>query len=197
MGTPAVHQGGGGAGETGRGAQRHIDRMGTQHDGVLQGGEDVVKECTAGGTKDLHDQQPGIGGHADHGGGIQAVGGSDARNMGAMVALIVIVVGDIQVPIHIVEGKGNLFAAVEPFGGGTGIHIRCIEGACKVLHILQRQRRLLGSCGEGGGAMSRPVSMTAIIMPLPSYPASQVSTAPTSKELAYCGASFVYRGGFS
>ena len=107
----------------GHGAQGQVHHVGTQDDGVLDGGEVVGVIGAAALAEDLHGQQLGLGSHTLDIDGIQCldkavavgdvgVGGSDTGNMGAVLALLVVVVGDVVVGILIIVAEGQLGADV-------------------------------------------------------------------------------------
>ena len=117
---------GGVEGEAGAaGTQGQVDGVTAQDDGVLDGGHVVGVVSTAVGTEDLHGDDLGVGGltldvgvlqslgegavtHGDPG-----VGGGDALNVGAMLALLVVVVGDLVVAVDVVVAEGDLLVVVQ------------------------------------------------------------------------------------
>ena len=101
-------------------AQGQVDGIRAQQDSVFNGCHIVSLVSAAVGAKDLHNQDLCIGGNTLHMDGVQradeatvftgdvGIGGSDTGNMGAMLALIVVQVGNIVIAIHIVEAEGDL-----------------------------------------------------------------------------------------
>ena len=111
-------------------AQGQVDHITAQHDGIFDGDHVVGVIGAAVLAEDLHDDQLCVGSHALHGdlchgagkavtGGDVAVGSSDTGNMGAMSALVIVVVGHIVVPVHVVDGEGDLLIDVVGAGGGA------------------------------------------------------------------------------
>ena len=124
----AEHVGVGGAGHGG--TQGQVDGVTAQDDGILDGGHVVGIEGAAV-AEDLHGQNLGIGSHALHhdragslgiaaAAGDEAVGGGDTGNVGAVLALLVVVVDDVQGGVHIVEAVGQLLGAGQLLGGDAG-----------------------------------------------------------------------------
>ena len=109
------------------GAQGQIHHVAVQQNGILNGGHIVGVVGATGFSKDLHDNQLGVGSSAHHKGGFHggnvaialgdiAVGCGDARHMGAVAALTVIVMGHVQVPVNVVVGEGHLVGQMEYIG---------------------------------------------------------------------------------
>ena len=109
-------------------AQGEVHRVAAQDDGVLNGHHVVGLIRAAPGAEDLHGEDLGIRRNALGLDGFQrvgeaavpigdkAVGGGNARHMGAMLAAAVIVVGDVQALVDVVEAEGQLLRAVEVGG---------------------------------------------------------------------------------
>ena len=120
-----------GIGGTGHGgAHGEVHRIAVEQDGILDGCH-VIGVKGAAVAEDLHGDELCIGGNTQHHDGLpgigiaaalgdQAVGGGNARHMGAVLALTVIVMGDVQGGIHIVEAEGQLLVAIELCGGDAG-----------------------------------------------------------------------------
>ena len=139
-------------GEAGGSTQGHIDDVHIQQQGVLNGSHQVILIGTAVGTEDLHDNHLGIGGNADDRGALAGIGGGDTGDMGAVVALVIVIVGGLQVLVHIVEGEGNLGAAVQILCGGGGVQLAGVQLGEHLLNIVRGQAVLVqrGLGGEGG-----------------------------------------------
>ena len=138
--------------EAGGAAHGGVDHITAQGHRVLQGGGDIIQVRAAGGTEDLHDHQLGIGSHARHVGAFHLIGSGDTGHVGAVVALGIGAVVRGQVGIHIVEGIGDLSAAVQILGAQPVQQIVSVELGQDLLN-----RRLghgagsqLGIGGEGG-----------------------------------------------
>ena len=138
--------------EAGAGTQGHVDDVHIQQQGVLDGGHQVILISAAVGTEDLHNDHLGIGSHADDGGTLAGVGGGDTGDVGAVVALLVIIVGSLQALVHIVEGEGDLGAAVQILRGSGRIQLRSVQLGQDLLNVGHGQAVLiqLGIGGEGG-----------------------------------------------
>ena len=169
-----VHDGGvavviGGTG--GGGAQGQVDGVGTQEHGVLDGGQDIGVEGTAVLAEDLHHEKLGIGSgtcHEDLAQSVHilavllnvAVGCGDTGHVGAVFTLVIVVVGDIQVTVHVVEAVGGLCIEIQIVGGqgrarslqlSVGVqlgqdigHIRGIHQAVGLAGLLQGIAESLG-----------------------------------------------------
>ena len=112
------------------GAQGQVDGVRAHDHGVLDGDHVVRVVSAAALAEDLHDHQLRVGSFAlrQHGAHIEGlleaavhgdvpVGGRDAGDVGAVLALGVIVVGDVQIAVNIVGGEGDLRIAVDAVGG--------------------------------------------------------------------------------
>ena len=159
-------------GTGGGGTQGQVDAVGTQQQGVLDGGHDVGVKGTALLAEDLHDQQLGVGSGTGHIDGLQgidelaaaldeAVGGGDTGDVGAMLALVVVVMGDVQVGVHIVEAEGSLGVDVQLLGGqglalfGHGlVGVQLLQNGDDVpgVHQLDGLAGLLQGIGQSLGA---------------------------------------------
>ena len=153
-----VHNGlehGVGVGATagGNGTQRQVDDISAQDHSVLNGSHIVGVIRRAVLAEDLHGQQLRIGGHALHkavlqrlaviagGAAVQpGVGGGDTGNVGAVLTLFVIVVGDIVVGILIVEAEGQLGVEISLGGIQIILDVQLIRHCCDLLCIQQIQR---------------------------------------------------------
>ena len=113
-------------------AEGQVHRITAEQNGILNGGHVVGFVGTAQLAEDLHGEELGIrsrtgGVDGFHGIGIavfrgdEAVGGGDAGHMGAVLALAVPVMGHVVIAVHIVEGKGQLFAEIELLSGHIGL----------------------------------------------------------------------------
>ena len=108
-----------------RGAQGQVDAVAAQDDGVLDGGHVIGVIRAAALAEDLHGEELGIRGnalgvrHFQRGAvgilarGNVAVGGGDAGHVGAVLALGVVIVGDIKIAVDIVIAEGQLGIAIE------------------------------------------------------------------------------------
>ena len=115
-------------GKAGRRAQAHVHHVALELQGVLQGCQPVLGIGAAALTEHLHDYQLGIGSHAYHAGAFHRVGGGNTGHMGAVVALQVVVMGDVQAVVHIVEAEGHLGAVVHILGSQPLIPLSGMEG---------------------------------------------------------------------
>ena len=101
-------------------AQGQVHRVGTQQNGIFNGNNVVGIISAAGLAEHLHDKNLGIRGNALRQNGLQSIGiravtvgnvavsGSDSGDVGAMVTLGIVVVGNVQIPVDVVKAKGNL-----------------------------------------------------------------------------------------
>ena len=104
-----VHQIVLGGGEARGRTQGQVDHIGAQQLGVFQGCQNgSVAGALATETEDLHGHQLGIGSHAHHIAAFHLVGGGNAGNVGAVVALGIQVMGKIGVHVGIVEAEDHL-----------------------------------------------------------------------------------------
>ena len=119
-------------GEAGRGAERHVDGIRAELDGIVHTGEDDIIGGGAGAVaEDLHDHQLGIGSHAVE---VLAVVASDgARNVDAVRLTDGLGIG---IAVRVVIAVGGLFVDVH------GIGIRHL--ACKRLALQQGGDVVLG-----------------------------------------------------
>ena len=120
------------------GAQGQVDGVRPQDNGVLDGGHVVGIIGAAALAEDLHGQELGIRGNALHMDALQrgdialpvlqvAVGGGNARHVGAVLPLAVAVVGDVIATVHIVVAEGELGVAVELLRRHGGILLVGVE----------------------------------------------------------------------
>ena len=148
-------------------AQRQVHGISTQQDGVLNGGHVVGVFSAAVGAEHLHNEHLSIRSHALRQSGIQsggegavlvldeAVAGGNAGDVGAMVALLVVGVGDIQIVIHVVEAVGDLGVDVQLIGGDAGHLLGGVQllqnGIRQISSGHQRGAAVLHGIGEGIG----------------------------------------------
>ena len=138
------------SGHTGvAGAQRQVDGIGAQDDGVLDGGHVVGVVSAAALTEHLHGEDLRVGGHAldthlvqspDEGAVFlqqEGVGGGDAFHVGAMLTTGVVDVVDAIVLIDVVVGIGNLGADIGR--GGVDGHVQLIGHGGNLLRVQQIQ----------------------------------------------------------
>ena len=106
------------------GAQGQVDGICAKDQSILHGGENVGVISAAVVAEDLHGQDLGIGSIARHAGlpggiheavvlGNEAVCGGNTGNMGAVLALAVIVVGDVQIGVDVVVAESGLGVDVQ------------------------------------------------------------------------------------
>ena len=114
------------------GAQGQVHRIAAQQDGIFDGRHVVRVIGAAVFTEDLHGEQLGVRGHTLNMDGGQSVGVTvfrgnvpvgrgDARHMGAVLSLVVVVVGDVQIMIHVVVAKGELLVHVQLLSRGAAV----------------------------------------------------------------------------
>ena len=109
------------------GAQRQVDGVGADGHGVFDGGHVVGVVSAAALAEDLHDQQLSVGSFALGVDSLKSlvkafavgdvlVGGGNAGHVRAVLALGVIVVGDVQIHVHVVHSVGDLLVEVGHVG---------------------------------------------------------------------------------
>ena len=115
------------------GAQGQVHAVTAQDNGVFQGGKVVRLISAAGDAEDLHHQDLRIRGVAHHASGsgrfpVAAlavgdvpVGVGDACHVGAVTALHILVMGQVEAVVNVVISKGHLGAGVELLGGDGGL----------------------------------------------------------------------------
>ena len=146
-------------------AQRQVDGIGAQNDGVLDGGHIVGIVGAAALAEYLHGEYLGIRGNTLGQDGIQrgaegtvgvldiAVGRGNTRNMGAVVAFRITVVGNAEIAVNIVEAEGHLGVDIQVVGGDVGAlgGIQLIHHLGNVRGIHQGDAAVLGGIGQSGG----------------------------------------------
>ena len=139
-------------------AERQVDRVAVEQQGVLEGRHIVRIIRAAALAEDLHRQDLRIRRHADHAvflaGRVQiAVGvlrpdigirGGDTGNVRAVVALRVVVMGDVQILIDVVERIGDLGRAVELIGRQAAHALRCMQTGQDLRDVLFRHQIIIG-----------------------------------------------------
>ena len=118
------------------GAQGQVDGISAQQNGIFNGCEEVRIAGRALLAEDLHGQQLCIGSHALHEAVVQrlaeiagsgviqpGVSSGNAGNMGAMVTLFIVVVGDIIVKISVVIAEGDLAVDIGRLGIDSHIQL--------------------------------------------------------------------------
>ena len=103
---------GAGAGKARRGAQGHVNNVTVQEQSVFQRSDNAIHHG-AGITKDLHDDDLGIGSHTDGVNAFHTVGAGDTGNMGTVITLGIPGVISAQIPVGIVESKRNLTGVIQ------------------------------------------------------------------------------------
>ena len=146
-------------------AQRQVDGIGAQNDGVLDSGHIVGIVSAAALAKDLHGEYLGIRGNTLGQNGVQrgaegtvgvldiAVGRGNTRNMGAVVAFRITVVGNAEIAVNVVEAEGHLGVDIQVVGGDVGAlgGIQLIHHLGNVRGIHQGDAAVLGGIGQSGG----------------------------------------------
>ena len=121
------------------GTQRQVHHVAAQQNGVFYGRHVVGVISAAVFAKDLHGDELGVRGHALDLHRFQSADKSilclyvpvcsgNPRHVGAVLALVIVVVGHIQVPVHVVVVKGQLGGAIQLLRRG---------GSCRGLAVLQ------------------------------------------------------------
>ena len=138
-------------------AQRQVGGIAAQDHGVLDGGHVVGVVSAAALTEDLHGVHLGIRGNTLGQGGIQsgsegtvglldiAVAGGNTGDVGAVVTLLVVVVGDIQIGVNVVEAEGDLGADIQVLSLQIAVLLEGVE-------LLQLVSVIRG--GDGGDAQA-------------------------------------------
>ena len=138
-------------------AQRQVGGIAAQDHGVLDGGHVVGVVSAAALTEDLHGVHLGIRGNTLGQGGIQsgsegpvgllnvAVAGGNTGDVGAVVTLLVVVVGDIQIGVNVVEAEGDLGADIQVGGLQVAVLLEGVE----LLQLVSVIRS-----GDGGDAQA-------------------------------------------
>ena len=156
------------------GAQGQVGGIGTQNHGILDGHHVVGVISAAALAKDLHHQDLRIGSHALSADGVQRIGvaalavrhiavaGGDAGNVGAVVALRILVMGDVQAVVHIVEAEGNFGVHIQVGSGHTaeplgGVQLGELRGDVRYGH--QCRIVLLGGVQESARIQRRMVGI--------------------------------------
>ena len=138
-------------------AQRQVGGIAAQDHGILDGCHVVGIVSAAALTEDLHGVHLGIRGNTLGQGGIQsgsegtvgllnvAVAGGNTGDVGAMVTLLVVVVGDIQIGVNVVEAEGDLGADIQVGGLQVAVLLEGVE----LLQLVSVIRS-----GDGGDAQA-------------------------------------------
>ncbi|CDB30749.1 unknown [Firmicutes bacterium CAG:137] len=151
----------------GGGTQRQVHRVTAQDDGVFDGGHVVRIVSAAHLAEDFHGENLGVGciahsancvGSGDITGSLfdEPVGSGNASHMGAMLRGGVVVVGDIQIQIQVVIGKGSLQIEVQILCRQLGVplcHIQLGQLFRKLIfvqHIHMSQIFLVAHTGQLG-----------------------------------------------
>ena len=137
-------------GETCGGAQGQVDNVSAQGHGVLNCGNDIVGVSTAGLAEDLQDQQLCIGSHTDDGSALGGVCSGDTGNVGAVVALLILAVVSRQIVIAVVEGIGDLLAAVQVCCSQAALASVGVQIFQNIGDVLVSHGSALGSSSEAG-----------------------------------------------
>ena len=146
------------AGHTGvAAAQRQVGRIAAQDHSVLDGCHVIGIVSAAALTEDLHGVHLGIRGNTLGQSGIQsgsegtvgllnvAVAGGNTGDVGTVVTLFVVVVGDIHVGVNVVEAEGDLGADIQVGGLQVAVLLEGVE----LLQLVSVIRR-----GDGGDAQT-------------------------------------------
>ena len=159
-------------------AERQVDRVAVEQQGVLEGRHIVRIIRAAALAKDLHRQDLRIRRHADHAvflaGRVQiAVGvlrpdigirGGDTGNVRTVVALRVVVMGDVQILIDIVERIGDLGRAVELIGRQAAHALRCMQTGQDLRDVLFRHQIIIGDLlAEAGRGALEAIEERALV----------------------------------
>ena len=138
-------------------AQRQVGGIAAQDHGILDGGHVVGIVSAAALTEDLHGVHLGIRGNTLGQSGIQsgsegtvgllnvAVAGGNTGDVGAVVTLLVVVVGDIQIGVNVVEAEGDLGADIQVGGLQVAVLLEGVE----LLQLVSVIRS-----GDGGDAQA-------------------------------------------
>ena len=140
------------AGHTGStAAQRQVDGVSAQQNGVFNRDHIVGVISTASFAKNLHYHDLCIGSNALHEDLFQClgeavlsrnigIGSGNTGNVRAVLALGVMQVGHVGIDIHIVEAEGNLAADIQVFcGGNSGSNVQLTQNGGDFLCIQQIQ----------------------------------------------------------
>ena len=110
-----------------RGAKGQVDAVAVQNDGILDGGDVVIGISAAVLAEHLHNDDLRIGRNADDAvvsvgvGAVRifhiAVGRGDTGNVRAVVALLIVVMRDVESGVNIVEAEGDLAADIQSIAG--------------------------------------------------------------------------------
>ena len=110
-----------------RGAKGQVDAVAVQNDGILDGGDVVIGIGAAVLAEHLHNDDLRIGRNADDAvvsvgvGAVRifhiAVGRGDTGNVRAVVALLIVVMRDVESGVNIVEAEGDLAADIQSIAG--------------------------------------------------------------------------------
>ena len=146
------------AGHTGvAAAQRQVGRIAAQDHSVLDGCHVIGIVSAAALTEDLHGVHLGIRGNTLGQSGIQsgsegtvgllnvAVAGGNTGDVGTVVTLFVVVVGDIHVGVNVVEAEGDLGADIQVGGLQVAVLLEGVE----LLQLVSVIRS-----GDGGDAQA-------------------------------------------
>ena len=156
------------------GAQGQVGGIGTQHHGVLDGHHVVGVISAAGLAEDLHDQDLCVGSHALGADGVQGIGVAalaignkavargDAGDVGAVVTLGILVMGDVQAVVHVVEAEGDLGVHIQGGSSQTVVTLVSIQGGQLIGDVLgghQLGAGVLHGVLESAGIQGRMVGV--------------------------------------
>ena len=138
-------------------AQRQVGRIAAQDHSVLDGCHVIGIVSAAALTEDLHGVHLGIRGNTLGQSGIQsrsegtvgllnvAVAGGNTGDVGTVVTLLVVVVGDIQIGVNVVEAEGDLGADIQVLSLQVAVLLEGVE----LLQLVSVIRS-----GDGGDAQA-------------------------------------------
>ena len=138
-------------------AQRQVGGIAAQDHSVLDGCHVIGVVSAAALTEDLHGVHLGIRGNTLGQGGIQsgsegtvgllnvAVAGGNTGDVGTVVTLFVVVVGDVQIGVNVVEAEGDLGADIQVGGLQVAVLLEGVE----LLQLVSVIRS-----GDGGNAQT-------------------------------------------
>lgn len=130
-----------------RGTQGQVDRIALQNNGVLNGHQIIGIVSAAGLAKHLHGDELGIGGHTLNLHCIQCVGKcsisvgdvgigrGNTGHVGAMLSLLVSIMGDVQVLVHIVVAKGELGVEIQLLCSDAFANMKLIQHPCNLFYV--------------------------------------------------------------
>ena len=156
------------------GAQRQVDGVSAQNDGVFDSGHVVGIISAALLAEDLHGDQLCVGSNTLHENTVQSgsetafsgnegVSGSDAGNVGAVLALLVVQVGDIVVLVNIVVAEGHLAVDVGFFAGEADVQLAGDLFDLSGSQQIQRSSVFVGSHTGQTGTVSQRILISSSI----------------------------------